>query len=46
VYLISIVSLLRLEQETLPLLLSTGWFQEQISSKVSQLTKINLGRSQ
>ena len=29
------------EQETLPLLLSTGWFQERIRAKYHNQTKIN-----
>ena len=32
-----------LEQETLPLLLSTGWFQEQIRAWFHNQTKINWG---
>ena len=30
-----------LEQETLPLLLSTGWFQERIQARIHNQTKIN-----
>ena len=30
-----------LEQETLPLLLSTGWFQERIKERLHAQTKIN-----
>mgnify|MGYP000050098318 CR=1 len=32
------------EQETLPLLLSTGWFQERIRACYHNRTKINYGR--
>ena len=32
-----------LEQETLHLLLSTGWFQEQIQARFHNQTKINRG---